>query len=139
MITPELVWLAIGVFAALGVTLSILATRSNKGTAEDYYLAGRKIGPVVAGLSYAATTYSAFMLVVLTGLTYRGGIGALGYELIYFAGLSLLIIFAPRFYLAAKRWGFISPAEMIGARFGDRKVARLMAIIALVFLLPYCT
>lgn len=139
MITPELVWLAIGVFAALGVTLSILATRSNKGTAEDYYLAGRKIGPVVAGLSYAATTYSAFMLVVLTGLTYRGGIGALGYELIYFAGLSLLIIFAPRFYLAAKRWGFISPAEMIGARFGDRKVARLMAIIALLFLLPYCT
>ena len=139
MITTELVWLAIGLFALLGVTLSLIATRSNKGTAEDYYLAGRKIGPVVAGLSYAATTYSAFMLVVLTGLTYRGGVGALGFELIYFAGLGLLVIFAPRFYLAAKRWGFISPAEMIGARFGDRNVARLMAVISLVFLLPYCT
>ena len=139
VISSELVWLAIGLFALFGVVISLTATRSNKGTAEDYYLAGRKIGPVVAGLSYAATTYSAFMLVVLTGLTYRGGIGALGFELIYFAGLGLLVIFAPRFYLAAKRWGFISPAEMIGARYGDRNVARLMAVIALVFLLPYCT
>ena len=45
------------------------------------------------------------LLVVLTGLTYRGGIGALGFELIYFAGLSLLVIFAPRFWLVGKRVG----------------------------------
>lgn len=139
MITAELVWISIGLFAVFGIFISLTAAKSNKATAEDYYLAGRKIGPAVAGLSYAATTYSAFMLIVLTGLTYRGGIGALGFELIYFAGLALLVIFAPRFYLVSKHWGFISPAEMIGARYGDRNVARLTAIISLLFLLPYCT
>lgn len=139
MISTTLVWAAIGIFAAIGLTLSIIAVRSNRGTVADYYLAGKKTGSVISGLSYAATTYSAFMLVVLTGLTYRGGVGALGFELVYFAGLSLLVVFAPRYWLAAKKWGFISPSEMFGARYGDKRVARLMSFIALLFLLPYCT
>lgn len=139
MIPSTLIWLSIGAFTALGITLAIVATRANRGTATDYFLAGRTTGSIVAGLSYAATTYSAFMLVVLTGLTYRGGVGALGFELVYFAGLSLLVIFAPRYWLASKRWGFISPTEMFGARYGDRRVSRLMALLSLVFLLPYCT
>ncbi len=139
MLAPTTIWTAIAVFAGLGLLLAWRAARANTGTAEDYYLGGRAFGGVVAGLSYAATTYSAFMLVVLTGLTYRGGIGALGFELIYFAGLGLLVIFAPRFWLAARRWGFISPAEMLGARYGSPWVARLAALVALVFLMPYCT
>jgi len=139
MLAPWTIWAAIAVFALFGLAVSWRATRENAGTAEDYYLGNRRFGGVVAGLSYAATTYSAFMLVVLTGLTYRGGIGALGFELIYFAGLGLLVIFAPRFWLAARRWGFISPAEMLGARYGSVWVARAAALVALVFLMPYCT
>lgn len=139
MISPLLVWAVIAVFAVLGVSIALMAAKANSGTVTDYYLGGRAVSGMVAGLSYAATTYSAFMLVVLTGLTYRGGVGALGFELIYFAGLGLLVLFAPRFWLVAKRWGFISPAEMIGARYGDRRVAQVMAAVSLVFLLPYCT
>ena len=139
MISPSLIWITVALFAVLGGGIALAAARENSGTALDYYLGGRHIGGVVAGLSYAATTYSAFMLVVLTGLTYRGGIGALGFELIYFSGLVLLVIFGPRFWLAAKRWGFITPAEMLGARYGSRHIARLSAVISLVFLMPYCT
>ncbi len=139
MISTTLIWLTVAAFAVLGGVIALAAARANSGTAADYYLGGRHLGGVVAGLSYAATTYSAFMLVVLTGLTYRGGIGALGFELIYFSGLTLLVIFGPRFWLAAKRWGFITPAEMLGARYGSRNIARLTAVISLVFLMPYCT
>lgn len=139
MIAPALVWGAVLVFALIGGVIALAAARSNTGDAADYYLGGRRIGGMIAGLSYAATTYSAFMLVVLTGLTYRGGVGALGFELIYFSGLTLLVVFGPRFWLAARRWGFITPAEMLGARYGDRNVTRLVAVISLVFLLPYCT
>lgn len=139
MIAPGLIWGVIATFATLGIAIALRAARANTGTVGDYYLGGRTIGGMVAGLSYAATTYSAFMLVVLTGLTYRGGIGALGFELIYFAGLALLVIFAPRFWLVARRWGFITPTEMISARYGDRRVGQVMAAVSLVFLLPYCT
>lgn len=139
MIAPLYVWSAIGLFAGLGLFIAARAARANSGTASDYYLGGGTVGGLVSGLSYAATTYSAFMLVVLTGLTFRGGVGALGFELMYFAGLTLLVVFAPRFWLAARRWGFISPAEMLGARYGSRAVAQLAAAVGLVFLLPYCT
>lgn len=139
MLSPTLVWAAIGAFLLLGLVLVWQAARASRGTAADYYLAGSGLSGLVSGLSYAATTYSAFMLVVLTGLTWRGGIGALGFELIYFAGLSLLVVFGPRFWLAGKRWGFISPAELVGARYGSRAVGAAMAAASLVFLIPYCT
>ncbi|MBM9594221.1 sodium:solute symporter family protein [Roseitranquillus sediminis] len=137
--TPGLVWAAVALFAVIGGVIAFAAARGNTGSAADYYLGGRRIGGVVAGLSYAATTYSAFMLVVLTGLTYRGGVGALGFELVYFSGLTLLVVFGPRFWLAARRWDFITPAEMLAARYGDRNVGRLVAVVSLVFLMPYCT
>ncbi|WP_296763647.1 sodium:solute symporter [Sediminimonas sp.] len=139
MISSTLIWITLAVFAVVGGVIAFAAARSNKGTAADYYLGGRHLGGMVSGLSYAATTYSAFMLIVLTGLTYRGGIGALGFELIYFSGLTLLVVFGPRFWLAARKWGFITPAEMLGARYGSRNIARLTAVLSLVFLMPYCT
>lgn len=139
MIPATLIWATVAVFAVIGGVIAFAAARGNTGTAADYYLGGRHIGGMISGLSYAATTYSAFMLVVLTGLTYRGGVGALGFELIYFSGLTLLVVFGPRFWLAAKRWGFITPAEMLGARYGDRNIARLVAVLSLIFLMPYCT
>lgn len=139
MISPALVWGAVAAFALVGGIIAVAASRGNTGTADDYYLGGRRLGGVVSGLSYAATTYSAFMLVVLTGLTYRGGVGALGFELIYFSGLMLLVVFGPRFWLAGQRWGFVTPAEMLGARYGDPNIARAAAVISLVFLMPYCT
>jgi len=137
--TQVWIWLAILAFALAGAVVAMAAARTNTGTATDYYLGNRGLGGMVAGLSYASTTYSAFMLIVLTGLTYRGGVGALGFELIYFSGLTLLVVFGPRFWLASRRWGFITPSEMLGARYGDRNVARLVAVISLIFLLPYST
>ena len=139
MIDPTRVWGAVLAFAVIGAAVVRAAARGNTGTAADYYLGGRRLGGMVAGLSYAATTYSAFMLVVLTGLTYRGGLGALGFELVYFSGLILLVVFGPRFWLAGRTWGFVTPAEMLGARYGDRTIARLAAVLSLVFLMPYCT
>lgn len=139
MISAAVIWATVAAFAVLGGVIAVLAMRGNTGTAADYYLGGRHFGGMVSGLSYAATTYSAFMLVVLTGLTYRGGVGALGFELIYFSGLTLLVIFGPRFWLAGRRWGFVTPAEMLGARYGSRAVAKLTAVLSLLFLMPYCT
>lgn len=137
--SATLVWIGVGIFALLGLVIAVAAARGNTGSAVDYYLGGRAFGGMVSGLSYAATTYSAFMLIVLTGLTYRGGVGALGFELIYFSGLTLLVVFGPRFRLAAERYGFVTPAEMLGRRYGSHWVARATAILSLVFLMPYCT
>lgn len=131
------VWLAIVVYGALGLVVAWMARRGMGGGLAEYYLAGRRVGGVVSALSYGATTYSAFMMVGLVGLTYAGGVGALGFELIYLAGLGLVVIFGPRFWLIGHERGHITPAEMLGDRYDSPLLAGLVALASCVFLIPY--
>ncbi len=104
---------------------------------SDYFLGDRSMGGVISALSYSATTYSAFMMVGLAGLTYKGGVGALGFEIVYFAGVSLVAIFGPRFWAVSKKTGCVTPSEMLGQRYGSRWVAMAAGITGLIFLIPY--
>lgn len=120
---------------------TLLAFISKKGKSmedlEEFFLAKRTLGGALSALTYSATTYSAFMMVGLAGLTYTGGVGSLGFELTYLAGLVLVVWFGPKFWSFGKRYGVISPAEMLGKIYGSRRVAVAFALVCLVFLLPY--
>jgi SSS family solute:Na+ symporter len=131
------VWIAIGVYALLGLAIAQASRRDLGAGVAEYYLAGRRVGGAVSAMSYGATTYSAFMMVGLVGLTYAGGVGALGFELIYLAGLGLVVIFGPRFWLVSRARGHLTPSEMIGDRYGSRPLAALVALMSCVFLIPY--
>jgi SSS family solute:Na+ symporter len=128
---------ALVLYALIGVGVALAARRGLGAGASEYYLAGRRAGGFISALSYGATTYSAFMMVGLAGLTYAGGVGALGFELVYLAGLGLVAIFGPRFWLASRAFGFITPAEMLSHRYASRWVGGVMAVTACIFLIPY--
>lgn len=135
--SAALAWTGIGLYVLLGAAVALL-TRGRAGQKmSDYFLWDRSMGGVLAALSYSATTYSAFMLVGLAGLTYAGGVGALGFELVYLSGLALVAFFGPRFLLVGKKFGYITPTEMLGDRYGSRAVAVVVALASLVFLVPY--
>src|SRR5690606_15117450 len=102
-----------------------------------YFLGDRKLGGFVSALSYSATTYSAFMLVGLAGLTYAGGVGALGFELIYLMGVSLVAFFGPRFWIVGKKYGYVTPSEMLGDRYENKLVALVVSLASCIFLIPY--
>jgi SSS family solute:Na+ symporter len=125
------------VLVTISVALLARGGRGGLGSMADYFLWNRSMGGVLAALSYAATTYSAFMLVGLAGLTYAGGVGALGFEMVYLSGLVLVVFFGPRFLLAGKRFGYVTPSEMLGDRYGSRAVAVVVALASCVFLIPY--
>ena len=131
------VWAAIVVYALFGLLVALASRRRLGVGVTEYYLAGRQVGGVVSALSYGATTYSAFMMVGLAGLTYAGGVGALGFELIYLAGLGLVVIFGPRFWLVGQARGHITPSEMLGDRYDSRLLAGLVAVASCMFLIPY--
>src|SRR5690625_2601617 len=104
---------------------------------SHYFLGDRKMGGFVSALSYSATTYSAFMLIGLAGLTYSGGVGALGFELIYLCGVTLVLIFGPRFWAVGKKYGYVTPSEMLGHRYDNRAVSVVSALTSCIFLIPY--
>ncbi|MBB5721548.1 SSS family solute:Na+ symporter [Loktanella ponticola] len=135
--TLSLVIWGVVIYVALSLFVAYLSRVETSSSMTDYFLGGRKMGGVVSALSYSATTYSAFMMVGLAGLTYRGGVGALGFEIIYFAGVSLVAIFGPRFWSVGRKYGFVSPYEMLGARYANRWVAVAAGLVSLVFLIPY--
>ena len=132
-----LVIFALVLYVLVGAGVAFLARGGvGRGMAE-YFLWNRSMGGFIGALSYSATTYSAFMLVGLAGLTYAGGVGALGFEMVYFSGLVLVAFFGPRFLLAGKKFGYVTPSEMLGDRYASRGVAVVTALASCVFLIPY--
>ncbi|RLI73301.1 sodium:solute symporter family protein [Archaeoglobales archaeon] len=122
-------------YAFLGTAIAIYARGAR--SQEEYFVGGRRISGIVSALTYASTTYSAFMMVGLVGLSYASGVGAAGFELMYLVGtLFLLSYYAPKVWKMGKEGGLVSPAELIGSRYGDI-TAKLSAIIALIALIPY--
>src|SRR5690606_1376882 len=132
-----MVWWTIAIYIILSLFIAFLSRRGKQNNMESYFLGDRKLGGFVSALSYSATTYSAFMLVGLAGLTYAGGVGAFGFEIIYFMGVSLVAFFGPRFWLVGKKYGYVTPSEMLGDRYNNKKVAMVASIASCIFLIPY--
>lgn len=125
-------------YFVLGTLIALLSRRGMvKGSIDDFFLANRALGGLVAALTYSATTYSAFMLIGLAGFTYAGGVGALGFELIYLSGLVLVAFFGPRFWLVGKRYNYVTPTEMLGDRYQSKTLSIVAAAASVLFLIPY--
>ena len=130
-------WLAISIYVCLGLGVAALAKRQLGQGMNEFFLANRQLGGFVSAMSYAATTYSAFMMVGLAGLTYKMGVGALGFELTYLCGLVLVVFFGPRFWLVGRRYDYLTHAQLLADRYESRAVGIVAALLCLIFLIPY--
>jgi len=133
-------YFALSIYLVVGTAVAVMAKRYLRKEPRDFYAAGGRFGTLLASFSYAATTYSAFMFIGLVGLAYAGGVGALGFELVYFVGtLFLLFFLAPKYWSLHKKYGFYSPAEVISERYGSKVVGAAVTILCLVSLIPYAS
>jgi SSS family solute:Na+ symporter len=128
---------AVILYIIIGSIVALMARKEMNEGVVEYFLSGRNTGGFVAALSYSATTYSAFMMIGLAGFTYSGGVGALGFELVYLSGLSLVAFFGPRFWLIGKKNNYVSPYEMLGDRYQNQWIAFAASLSAFIFLIPY--
>ncbi|WP_051149344.1 sodium:solute symporter family protein [Litchfieldella anticariensis] len=135
--TESLIWWSVAIYLLVAIAIAILSRQGKSQDMSGYFLGNRQMNGFVSALSYSATTYSAFMMVGLAGLTYAGGVGALGFEIIYFAGVSLVAIFGPKFWAVGKKFGFVTPSEMLGHRYKSKHVAMAVSIASCLFLIPY--
>ncbi len=127
-------------YIILGTIGAILGRKYGVKTSREYYIGGGKLGTFLAALTYAATTYSSFMIVGLVGIAYFTGIGSLGFELSYYiATLLLLATLAPIIYRKARERGWVTPSEMLGDLYGSPRLAATIAVIYFLALLPYAS
>ena len=125
-------------YLVLGTILAALYRSRARGGLRELAIAGGRLGGFLSAMTYAATTYSSFMIVGLVGFAYATGVGALGFELVYYvATLALLTLLSRRVWRMARERGWITPGEMISDLTGSRILAPLLAIVYLVALVPY--
>lgn len=125
-------------YFVLGTVVALISRRFFARELNDYYIAGKRLSAVVSAGTYAATTYSAFMMVGLVGLAYSTGIGALGFELAYLAAtLILLSTIGYKIWSLSRRKEWISPAQMLGDLYSSRLLATIITAVYLFAMIPY--
>ena len=73
----------------------------------DFFLGGRQLGPWVAGLSYAASTSSAWVLLGFSGFVFTTGLSALWMVPGIWAGYAIVWLwFGPRLRSESLQFGF---------------------------------
>ncbi|MEM4718098.1 MAG: sodium:solute symporter family protein, partial [Desulfurococcaceae archaeon] len=122
----------------IGSILALISRRYFKRDIGDYYTASGRLGPILAAGTYAATTYSAFMMIGLVGLAYATGVGALGFELVYLcATIILLSTIGVKIWEMSKRKGWIAPSQMIGDLYNSKLLAVIVSAVYIFAMIPY--
>lgn len=106
-------------------------------TATDYMIAGRGLGLWVFVLAATATSFSGWTFMGHPGLLYRDGF-QYAYASFYAITIPFTgVMFLKRQWMLGKRFGFITPGEMLAAYFRSDAARLLTVLVALVFSVPY--
>lgn len=134
---------ALVVFAYLGVVLyiGVFAFRRRGGTrgAEDYFLAGRSLGPLVFLLSLFGTNMTAFTILGSSGHAFANGIvtfGLMASSSALIIPISLFLI-GTRIWALGKRFGFMTPVQMFRDRWQCGHIGTVIFAVQAALLVPY--
>ena len=110
-------------------------------SASDFYLGGRKLGPLVTAMSAVASDMSSYLLMGLPGLAYLTGLADVGWTAIGLAAGTYL-----NWLLTAKRLrrythvtkSFTIP-QFFSNRYHDKKniLSVIAAVLIIIFFVPY--
>lgn len=128
-------------YLLLMIVIGVVFSKRNKNVG-DFYLGGRKLGPLVAAMSAEASDMSSYLLMGLPGLAYLTGVADVGWTAI---GLSVgtyinWLLVAKRLRIYSHRCGnSITIPDFFSNRYRDksRVIMAIAAVVILVFFVPY--
>ena len=124
--------LILSLYLSISIAIGIYG-RSSEESAEDYFVASRKINPWVLFCTLAATNFSAFFFLGFAGASYRTGWGfygimAMGTSLV---GLSILLLGIP-IYRLGKEKGYMTPPALIAGETKSKYLGWLYGAVLVV-------
>lgn len=135
---PKIVWLFVFVilYWAYCIFWGIRGAMTAK-TASDYFIAGRRLSIWVFVLAATATSFSGWTFMGHPGLLYRDGF-QYAYASFYAITIPFTgVMFLKRQWMLGKRFGFVTPGEMLSHYFRSDAVRLLTVLVALCFSVPY--
>ncbi|HEX6324441.1 MAG TPA: sodium:solute symporter family protein, partial [Vicinamibacterales bacterium] len=131
------------VFAYLAVVLyiGIFAFRKyeRKPDAEEFFVAGRSLGPAVFLLSLFGTNMTAFTILGSAGHAFGNGILTFGLmaSASAFVIPLCLFLFGTRIWSLGRRFGFITPVQMFRDRWDCGHIGTVIFVLQAALLVPY--
>ncbi len=106
-------------------------------TASDYFIAGRRLSMWVFILAATATSFSGWTFMGHPGLVYRDGF-QYAYASFYTITIPFTgVLFLKRQWMLGKRFGYVTPGEMLSDYFRGDAIRILTVLVALLFSIPY--
>lgn len=133
---------AIVIYLIVTVLIGVYYSRKGSGESSDqFYLGGRRLGPVVTAMSAEASDMSSYLLMGLPGLAYLCGVAEVGWTVIGLAVGTYLnwLIVARRLRRYSAQLGAFTIPDFFSRRYGDDKhvLSCIAAVVILVFFVPY--
>jgi Na+/proline symporter len=106
-------------------------------TASDYFIAGRQLSLWVFVLAATATSFSGWTFMGHPGLVYRDGF-QYAYASFYTITIPFTgVIFLKRQWMLGKRFGYVTPGELLADYFRGDFIRILTVVVALFYSIPY--
>ncbi len=133
--------LFVAVYLAAVLYIGIFAFRRKPagGAAEDYFLAGRSLGPYVFLLSLFGTHMTAFAILGSSGFSFNNGIVTFGLMASSSALIVplLLLFIGTRLWAVGKKFGHFTPVQIFRDRWECGHIGTLIFLLQAALLVPY--
>ena len=136
--SAKIIWLfvLVALYWAYCIFWGIKCARMAK-TATDYFISGRQISMWVFVLAATATSFSGWTFMGHPGLVYRDGF-QYAYASFYTITIPFTgVLFLKRQWMLGKRFGYVTPGEMLSDYFRGDAIRILTVCVALLFSIPY--
>lgn len=132
--------ISIAVYLVAMVMIGVVYSKKTKNVG-DFYLGGRKLGPLVTAMSAEASDMSSYLLMGLPGLALLSGVAEVGWTVI---GLALgtyfnWLIVAKRLRNYSEQIGAITIPDFFSRRYREKSniIMAIAAIMIIIFFVPY--
>ena len=134
------IMISIVVYLVAMVMIGVVYSKKTKNVG-DFYLGGRKLGPLVTAMSAEASDMSSYLLMGLPGLALACGLAEVGWTVIGLAVGTYLnwLIVAKKLRKYSARINAITIPDYFSKRYNDksRLIMAVAALMIIVFFVPY--
>ena len=139
----EINWTALAVFVALFALITWLGfmaahwRKGDLGLLHEWGLGGRRFGTLVTWFLVGGDLYTAYTFVAVPALAF--GAGAIAFFAVPYTIIIYPILFLvfPRLWNVSHKHNYITPADFVRGRFGNRWLALAVTVTGIVATMPY--
>ena len=138
--TSICILISIAAYLMLVLMIGVVCSKQNNSV-DDFYLGGRKLGPLVTAMSAEASDMSSWLLMGLPGVAYLSGASEAVWTALGLAVGTYLnwLIVSKRLRNYSQKIGAITIPDFFSKRFGEKNkfIMAISAIVIIVFFVPY--